>query len=145
MNCGHCGSCRIYCWTSERRAACVRNDERGQVFVFVALGMVVLIAFLGLVIDVGYAYYTSRALQASADAAALAGAQDLPDPDQAAATARAYAGGDGGKNARSNIPNVTTDVTSRCLSSAPGCVPGSGANAIVVTQSATVPTIFARL
>jgi hypothetical protein len=142
MNCGHCGSCRGYCGFSDGHVACARNGERGQVFVFVALGMTVLIAFLGLAIDVGYAYYTSRALQASADAAALAGAQELPDPDKAAAVANAYAGSDGGKNARSNIPNVSTDVTTKCLKSAPGCTPK---NAIVVSQSATVPTIFARV
>jgi Putative Flp pilus-assembly TadE/G-like/von Willebrand factor type A domain len=142
MNCGHCGSSFTYCAIPHGRVACGRNDERGQVFVFVALAMAVLIAFVGLAIDVGYAYYTSRALQASADAAALAGAQDLPDTDQASAVARAYAGGDGGKNARANIPGVQTDVSTRCLKSAPGCQP---ANAIVVTQSATVPTIFARV
>ena len=44
-----------------------------------ALLMVPLLGISGLVIDGGYAYFTQRTLQAQADAAALAGAQRLPD------------------------------------------------------------------
>jgi hypothetical protein len=44
---------------------------------------VVLLGMAAMVLDVGYAYYTHRSLQASADAAALAGAQELPDPARA--------------------------------------------------------------
>ena len=42
---------------------------------------VALVALLGIgafAIDVGYAYYAKRQLQSATDAAALAGAQDLP-------------------------------------------------------------------
>ena len=56
------------------------HEERGQVIVLVVVMLVVLLGFAALVIDVGYAYYAHRQLQASADAAALAGAQELPDP-----------------------------------------------------------------
>jgi uncharacterized membrane protein len=49
------------------------------VVVLVVVMLVVLLGFAALVIDVGYAYYAHRQLQASADAAALAGAQELPN------------------------------------------------------------------
>ena len=66
------------------------QDERGQVIVLMVLMMVVLLGFAALVVDVGYAYYAHRSLQSSADAAALAGAQELPNATQAAAVARQY-------------------------------------------------------
>ena len=110
--------------------------------VLVALSIVALIGMAGLAIDVGYAYYSQRTLQASADAAALAGATALPNPGAAAAVASSYGGSDGAKNARSNVPGVSTSVTTKCVSLAPRCMP---ANAIVVSQTANVPTIFARV
>ena len=118
------------------------RDERGQVLVLVALAMVALVAIAGLAIDVGYAYYAQRSLQASTDAAALAGAQELPDTAAAAAAARDYGGEDGRRNARRNVTGVATIVTTRCLRSAPGCNP---ANAISVVERTTVPTVFARV
>ncbi len=109
--------------------------------VLVALSIVVLIAMAGFAIDVGYAYYSQRSLQASADAAALAGAQEFPDAGKAENVARAYAGSDGGKNARSNVPGVLTSVSTKCMKSAPGCLP----SVIAVKQEATVSTIFSRV
>ena len=50
------------------------REERGQVLVIVALGMVVLVAMVGLVIDGGFAWGRQRDTQNAADAAALAGA-----------------------------------------------------------------------
>jgi Flp pilus assembly protein TadG len=54
-----------------------RRGERGQVLVLVALGMVVLIASVGLVLDGGSSFGQRRAQQRGADLAALAGANDL--------------------------------------------------------------------
>src|SRR3954464_2666293 len=102
-----------------------------------------MIGIAGFAVDVGYAYWSQRSLQSSADAAALAGAQALPSPDAAEAAAKHFSGSssDGGVNAQANLPGVTTEVTTRCLASAPNCAP---ANAIHVTEMATVSTIFAR-
>jgi Flp pilus assembly protein TadG len=115
------------------------RKECGQVVVFLALALVVLLGVSALVLDVGYAYYVQRSLQASADAAALAGAAELPDPAAAEAVAREYGGT--GKNQRSNVPGVTTTVRAKCVPLAP-CQP---VNALVVTETAQVPTKFARL
>jgi hypothetical protein len=103
-------------------------------FLFVLLGMAAM------VIDVGYAYYAHRSLQAQVDAAALAGAQELPDPSKATQIAFDYSGKTGSKNAQDNVRNVTVDVKTRCLTKIPGCDP---VNAVVVEETAQVKTLFA--
>ncbi len=62
--------------------------ERGQSVVLIALVMVALVAFLGLVLDGGEAYLTRRDTQNAADAAAFAGARVFAAtrPDLSAAT-----------------------------------------------------------
>ena len=54
------------------------RGERGQILAVVALALVALLGVCAFAIDVGYAYYAKRQLQSATDAAALAGAQDLP-------------------------------------------------------------------
>jgi Flp pilus assembly protein TadG len=118
-----------------------RNDERGQVFVFLAVMLVVLLGCAALVVDVGRAYLAKRHLQASADAAATAGALELPDPIAAQTFAANYSGQDGARNDNDKLPPVSTSVTTKCLSFAP-CSP---VNTVVVQQTTTVPTIFAKV
>jgi hypothetical protein len=55
------------------------RDARGQATVMTVLFLTVLCGMVALVLDVGSWYRADRALQAQADAAALAGAQALPD------------------------------------------------------------------
>jgi hypothetical protein len=54
-----------------------RNKEAGQALAFAAVGMIVLLGFLGLAIDMGVLRYDKRLQQTAADAAALAGASNL--------------------------------------------------------------------
>jgi len=54
-----------------------REDERGAVLVVAAISMVAVLAIVAIVIDIGYAKQYRRLSQNSADAAALAAAQDL--------------------------------------------------------------------
>lgn len=58
-----------------------RSREAGQAIVVVALALVVILAILGLAVDMGYLRYTKRQLQTAADAAAMAGAAELPFGD----------------------------------------------------------------
>jgi len=116
------------------------RDDRGQSLVIVVLFLIVLLGFAALVLDVGHAYLAQRRLQASADAAALAGADGLPTV--AAATALANQYGAGGSNVPRNVDNVQMTVTTSCIASAPGCAP---VNAVSVSESATVPTVFAKV
>jgi len=65
------------------------REESGQGLVLGALAMVVILAFAAIAIDVGLFLHERRELQNAADAAALAGAQELPyspaDAEQKAA------------------------------------------------------------
>lgn len=65
-----------------RSAPINKHDTRGQILVIVAGGLLVLIAFVGLVIDGGHAWGQQRNTQNGTDAAAEAGAirlaQNLP-------------------------------------------------------------------
>lgn len=64
--------------------------ETGQTLVLFALGGTAFFALLALSIDVGLVVYTRTDLQKSADAAAFAGAQDLPSTSNATLTAQQY-------------------------------------------------------
>jgi Putative Flp pilus-assembly TadE/G-like len=66
--------------------------ESGQVIVFIAFILIALVGMAALVIDVGSWYQADRRLQTAADAAALAGVQELPlDPSDAQTIAEQYA------------------------------------------------------
>lgn len=67
------------------------HDERGVVLIFSALCLVAMVGMAALVVDVGNANQIRRHAQNGADAAALAGAQDLPSGATVVATVKAYA------------------------------------------------------
>jgi hypothetical protein len=128
-----------------------RRADRGQVMPLIAFFMVTLLIFCGLVIDFGNVYRVQKALQASTDAAAIAGAGQLTlsypaNAANAIAQAKAYGASTGGKNPIPGVPagNVTETVTTSCVVSNP-TFPCSGPNTISVKQSASVPTFFLRL
>lgn len=121
-----------------------RNDESGQVLVFTLVCMVVLIAMVGFAVDVGHAYLVQRQLQSGVDAAALAGAQELPDPTLATSAAQKY--GPSSKNPPTAIDNSNTTVEMKCVKSAPGCSSTFNTyNAVKVSATSTVKTFFARV
>ena len=70
----------------------LRRCERGQALVLMVLLMVSLLGLATLVVDVGSWFRSKRQLQSTADAAALAGAQALPNrPGDASGLAQQYA------------------------------------------------------
>lgn len=74
------------------RLRALAREQGGGLAVFWALGMFGLLAFLAIVIDGGFVAAERRQLQNAADAAALAGAQQLlADPSLAAADAQQWA------------------------------------------------------
>jgi Flp pilus assembly protein TadG len=101
------------------------TEERGSVLVFTALTLTALLAVCALAVDFGSWFTKQRHLQGAADAAALAGAQDLPDTSSAASTAENYA---------------STNVSD--LSSWSPTFPDS--NTINVTLSENAPGTFTR-
>ncbi len=126
-----------------RRAA---SEESGQVLVMTAIAMTLMIVMVGLVVDVGHAMLVQRQLQAGVDAAALAGAQHLPDAPTAEAVAAQYSANPGSKNAVNTVGNATTTAKVACLAGVPGCNRrDGGVNGIVVTSQSKVPTWFGRI
>jgi Flp pilus assembly protein TadG len=70
----------------------VTRNCRGQTAVLFALALVALLGAVALCTDVAVMYANWEAMQKAVDAAALAGANHLPeDPDTATSTARTYA------------------------------------------------------
>jgi hypothetical protein len=129
----------------ERRSRAVQ-EESGQVLVLAALGMTMMLVMVALVVDIGKAYLVQRQLQAAADAAALAGAQHLPDPTEATQVAEEYGPSTGGRNEVTTGSLVSTTVTMRCVASAPGCNAAYNAyNAVNVRASSDVKTVFAKI
>ncbi len=67
-------------------------NDKGQVFIIVALSSLALTGFVALATDIGYYMHERQQLQHALDAAALAGAQLLPqDGDDAERIAREFA------------------------------------------------------
>lgn len=124
------------------------SAERGQVLPLIAVFMLVVIAFAGLVIDVGNVYRVQQALQASTDAAAAAGAGQLtlqypPNTANAINQAKNFSSSTGGRNPIAGVPAVGVSVTvaTSCNSSNTN-LPCNNANTVSVKQSASVPTYF---
>jgi len=120
------------------------RDTRGQAAVLSILFMTVLIGAAAIALDVGTWFHARRALQATADAAALAGAQALPESTaDAQAAAIQYASKNGGVLAASGItfsdgvtPHDTISV--HLTAPAPGFFSKMfGLNSVTVAANAT--------
>jgi len=93
------------------------RNERGQAFVLTVISLVVLLGMAALVLDVGAWFHQKRHLQATADAAALAGAQYLPNnPGGASAEALANAGKNGGGVAGADITITSSRAANDTIS-----------------------------
>ncbi len=118
--------------------------ERGQILPLMVFALVALLGISAFAIDVGYAYYAKRQLQSATDAAALAGAQDLPNTSTAIATASSYAAA----NVPANLSGFQFTYKAKCTNTAviaTGCDPGVNPNALAVSGTASTTTWFARL
>jgi hypothetical protein len=76
------------------------------------------------------------------DAAAAAGAGQLPDPALAISTAHIYSAEDGGLNTITSVTGVKVDAVADCATGPKFCNP---VNTVHVTATAQVPTTFLRL
>lgn len=123
------------------------RDARGQAAVLTVLFLTVLLGATAMSLDVGSWFKAKRDLQRQADAAALAGAQGLPQgTDAATALAVQYAADNGGALDASGISfssDLTTDDTIAVQMSAPA--PGFfsklfGLNSVTVGAHAAART-----
>jgi Flp pilus assembly protein TadG len=126
------------------------REEKGQTLVWAVLLMVLFLGMSGLIIDIGHAYFCYRLLQASSDAAALAGAEALPN-STAVTQATNYSAVSGGANVFGNLPGVAMvsgypklECLTTLVNQGEACVAPASANAIQVKQTASVPTYFIR-
>lgn len=126
------------------RSTPVNADSRelGQTLPLVIVFLVVLLLMCGAVVDIGNAYRAQDALQASADAAATAAADNLPDINAASAAGHDFSSEPGAQNAVPGVSNVNTDVVTNCATSPKFCDP---ANTVQVTETGSVPTFFLKL
>jgi len=130
------------------------RNERGQVLVMVALMLVGLLAMSAFVIDMGVIYFSYRQLQAATDAAALAGATQIPN-GTAVTAVNQYSGSRAAGAVYNIYPNLTitsVNVQLACVTSTiyqlPPCIIyGSqpSTNALKVLETATVPLTFATV
>jgi hypothetical protein len=116
------------------------RDEQGQTLILFVMFLVILLGFCALVLDVGHAYLAQRRLQSSVDAAALAGADSLPNLAAANASANQY--GQGGSNTPFGVDGVQMAVSMKCLPGIPGC---TTANSVTVKETGSIKTYFAGL
>ena len=131
------------------------KDQSGQVLPWMAMLLIVFFGMAGLTLDLGHAYVCYRELQASTDAAALAGAYAMSQPGATQTTVTAavdaYSSQSGGANINGNLPNATVSTpVYHCVAfvTTNMGVPCSGAlasNAIQVTQKVTIPTMFIKM
>ncbi|WP_348262260.1 pilus assembly protein TadG-related protein [Telmatobacter sp. DSM 110680] len=129
-------------------------DDHGQILPWMVLMNVLIIGVAGLSIDLGRTYVCYRQLQASTDAAALAGAYALgqPSSSQSSVTSEIalYAATAHGANGSGNLPSPTISTTFSCVTDsamvAASCdASNTGYNVVRVTQTATVPTLFIQV
>ncbi|GFE58410.1 hypothetical protein AOG1_22900 [Geobacter sp. AOG1] len=85
------------------------KDKKGIALVYIALMLVVIMAFVGLAIDIGYMYVAKGQLQNAADAAALAAATQLPDSTNVKAEAKKFAASN--KAAGESVTITDSDIT----------------------------------
>ncbi len=138
-------------YTIRRKISSFRllREQRGQALPIMTFMMITLLGMGALSIDFGRAFVSYRQLQSSTDAAALAGAQQLPNTTNATSVATNFSAGSGDDNAYNWMKSVSVTASAYCSSTAQGwglpCVGSTGVNVLKVTESYSVPTYFARL
>src|SRR6204780_3433917 len=101
---------------SECVIGAVRNGQRGQTFVLVAIMLPVLLGMAALVIDLGYVYVSYQQLLSETQAAALAGGGAIPNVTGPTATAAALSYSGLNLNKHQNLQNVSLSVSLACVS-----------------------------
>src|ERR1700694_4695342 len=115
------------------RTANFRREQSGQTLVIVALMILVLLGFTGLVTDVAWYEVNLIRIQRAADAAALAGVVSLPNNVAGAQTAAQQ---EASKNGFTNgAPGVTVTATPEALNN----------RILGVAGTSPIQSFFARL
>jgi len=111
----------------------MRNRQRGQAIVLIAIMLAVLVGMAALAIDGSRAYQTKRNLQAAVDAAALAGADTLQQTRNYVTAEQAA---------------TSSFSSNRRLYTAPACAPGygtPGAGPLTITCTYSDGTVLTQV
>ncbi len=124
-----------------------RSNERGQILPMFAVFLVVMILFIGLAIDLGYAYVTKANLSKAVDAAALKG---MLSYSAGSGQATLVAASVFAANYQSSGRDTSPPVLQACEGPGPNCVyfttnSTTGLKQINVTATTTINTFFARI
>src|SRR5579863_4033340 len=92
------------------------KNERGQTAIIVMLTAGTIMALSGASVETGHIYYAYQQLVASTNAAALAGAQVMPNTTEAASNVALYSSQSGQLNATRMLQNVVATPTFLCSS-----------------------------
>ena len=123
-------------------------EEDGQIIPWVLLLLVLFLGMCAITVDIGHAMLVKRQLQVAVDAAALAAAETMPKSTyQTVGTS--YAGAKGESNVIGGGVTVAAPTfTGKCLTTVASwglsCT-STNPNAVLVTETATVPTFFAGI
>jgi hypothetical protein len=130
------------------------KEQTGQAAVVAVVTATGMMALAGAAVETGHVYYAYQRLVASTNAAAMAGAQVMPDTTSASTYVTNYSSQTGDLNATPILSNVVATPTFLCLSSVSSslnvpCSTSTGAsggyNALKVQQTATIPLWFGGL
>jgi hypothetical protein len=130
------------------------GEEIGQSAVVLIVALTSTMGIAGLSIETGHIYYAYNLLQASTNAAALAGAYMMPNTTNAGNAVTQYSSQSGELNATPMLTSVVATPTYLCLNTVTSdlnvpCETSTGAtggyNALSVTQTATIPLWFGGL
>ena len=108
-------------------------NEKGFAVVYIALMLVVLVAFVSLAVDMGYMFVAKGQLQNAADAGALAGVAKLSDTVTARQSAKLFA-------EQNKAAGESVKVALNETNSADGDIVVGYWDKVTRTMSATVPT-----
>ena len=133
-----------------RRVSTARRNQAGQVLISTALSAVVLVGFAGLAVDMGILRYQKRVQQSAADAAAIAGATDLPSNYRTgavnAAAANGFTDNTAGGNCGAPPANLAVGSVNVGVCAPPIAGPHAGQQGYVEAYvSAGQPTFFMRI
>ncbi len=130
------------------------KNECGQTAVVVMLTAGAMMALSGATVETGHIYYAYQQLVASTNAAAMAGAQAMPNTTLATSNVALYSAQSGQLNANPMLRNAVATPTFLCLGGVNksfnvACETSTGAsggyNALSVTQTAKVNLWFGGL
>lgn len=130
------------------RAPRILSQQDGQILPWLAVLMISLLSLCGLTLDTARVMVIHRQLQAATNAAALAGAQMMPDGDYTT-EATSFSSGGGNLNNSGTYSAGTPVITPLCLAflktQGLPCSGSAAANALQVQQTAKVPMLFAGI